>query len=365
MKSSRRSKFRAPHRLRLPELEQCRTAVLNSLVSAESRRSYKFGTTEFIQWYCSEPRLAFNRVVVLRYRQYLESRSLAPATINVRLAAVRRLAYEAADSGLLSPELVAGIRRVKGAKRLGVRTGNWLSLEQTQKLLNSTARCSLRDRRDNAILALLLGCGLRRSELVALEFEHIQTRDEHWVILDLVGKGRHVRTVPVPEWVKAAIDCWTSAARITSGHLFRPIRRSGAVMTRKLTPNVVWYVVGRLAARSEIGRLAPHDLRRTCARLCHAAGGELEQIQFLLGHASVQTTERYIGCKQRLAWAVNDRIQPSEPGVQPLNEQSIVDSRGMYIRSDETIHNQGSGEDDRRKLPDVASLVVQQTVGRT
>ena len=107
MKSSRRSKSRAPHRLRLPELEQCRTAVLNSLVSAESRRSYKYGTTEFIQWYCSEPRLAFNRVVVLRYRQYLESRSLAPSTINVRLAAVRRLAYEAADSGLLSPELVA------------------------------------------------------------------------------------------------------------------------------------------------------------------------------------------------------------------------------------------------------------------
>jgi site-specific recombinase XerD len=259
MKSRRRSKSRAPHRLRLPELEQCRTAVLNSLVSVESRRSYKYGTTEFIQWYCSEPRLAFNRVVVLRYRQYLESRSLALSTINVRLAAVRRLAYEAADSGLLSPELVAGIRRVKGAKCLGVRTGNWLSLEQAQTLLKATARASLRETRDNAILALLLGCGLRRSELVALQFEHLQSRDGHWVILDLIGKGRHIRTVPVPEWVKTAVDCWTSAARITSGHLFRPIRKSGAVMTRKLTPNVIWYVVGRVAARNQIAPLAPHD----------------------------------------------------------------------------------------------------------
>jgi integrase len=204
MKSSRRSKSRPPHRLRLPELEQCRTAVLNSLVSAESRRSYKYGTTEFIAWYCSEPRLALNRVVVLRYRQYLESRSLAPS-INVRLAAVRRLAYEAPDSGLLSPELVAGIRRVKGAKCLGVRTGNWLSLEQAQTLLKATGRTSLRETRDKAILALLLGCGLRRSELVALQFEHLQSRDGHWVILDLIGKGRHIRTVPVPEWVKIAL----------------------------------------------------------------------------------------------------------------------------------------------------------------
>ena len=136
-------------------------------------------------------------------------------------------------------------------------------------------------------------------------------------------------------------------------------------MTRKLTPNVIWYVVGKLAVRSEIGRLAPHDLRRTCARLCHAAGGELEQIQFLLGHASVQTTERYIGCKQRLAWAVNDRIQPSGSGAPLSKEQSIADSQDLYIRSDETLHDAGSGEDNRRRVPDVASLVVQQTARRT
>ena len=85
---------------------------------------------QFITWYCSEPRLALNRTVVLRFRLYLESLGLAAGTINHRLAAVRRLAYEAADFALLNPELVAGIRRVKGVRQLGFRTGNWLTLDQ-------------------------------------------------------------------------------------------------------------------------------------------------------------------------------------------------------------------------------------------
>src|SRR3972149_5682316 len=100
--------------------------MLGSLRSPESQRGYTHALDEFIEWYCSEPRLSFNRTVVLRYRNHLESRSLAPGTINVRLAAVRRLADEAADAGLLSPELAAGIRRGRGLMKLGVRLGKWL-----------------------------------------------------------------------------------------------------------------------------------------------------------------------------------------------------------------------------------------------
>src|ERR1700692_2210862 len=116
--------------LRLPDLDHSKTAVLNTLGSPESQRSYRFAIDDFIAWYCSEPRLAFNKTVVLRYRMQLEARRLSASTINVRLAAVRRLAYEAADSGLLSPELAASIRRVKGPKKLGVRLGNWLTAQQ-------------------------------------------------------------------------------------------------------------------------------------------------------------------------------------------------------------------------------------------
>ena len=136
----------------------------------------------------------------------------------------------------------------------------------------------------------------------------IQKREDHWAIVDLVGKAGHVRTVPVPAWVKKAVDRSTESAPIANGKLFRSIRKNETVWGSGITQNVVWYVVKASAARAGITGLAPHDLRRTCARLCHAAGGELEQIQFLLGHASVQTTERYIGCKQELGRAVNDRL---------------------------------------------------------
>ena len=122
--------------LRLPDLDHCRLAVLNSLGSPASRRVYEYAINQFIAWCCSEPRLALNRIVVVRYRMHLESRGLAANTINQQLAAVRRLAHEAADSGLLSPELAAGISRVKGVKQLGFRSGNWLSAEQVQRCSN-------------------------------------------------------------------------------------------------------------------------------------------------------------------------------------------------------------------------------------
>lgn len=226
----------------------------------------------------------------------------------MRLAAVRRLAYEAADTGLLSPELAAGIARVKGAKRLGVRIGNWLTAEQGKALLQSSCSDTLRGKRDRAILALLLGCGLRRAEAVSIRMEHLQVREEHWVIADLVGKGHHVRTVPLPEWVKRAIDEWTAVAEITDGNVFRRVNKRGRIWGAGITPKAIWHIVKAAAQRAGILNLAPHDLRRTCARLCHLAGGELEQIQFLLGHVSVQTTELYLGCKQKLRHAVNDQL---------------------------------------------------------
>src|SRR5439155_15033974 len=142
------------------------------------------------------PRLSFNRAVVTRYRIHLESRQLAPGTINGRLAAIRRLAYEAADSGLLSPDLAAGIRRVKGPKNLGVRLGNWLTAEQARALLQVPDSNTLKGKRDRALLAVLLGCGLRRREAAELDVAHIQRRENHWAIMDSVGMARHIRTVP-------------------------------------------------------------------------------------------------------------------------------------------------------------------------
>src|ERR1035437_1409823 len=156
--------------LRLPDLDQAKSAVLNSLSSIDAQRGYRHAIEEFVEWYCSEPRLSFSKTVVLRYRIHLESRHLAPGTVNLRLGAVRRLAYEASDCGLLSPDLAAGIRRVKGVKKIGVRLGNWLTPEQSQQLWNTPDCNSLKGKRDRALLAILLACGLRRHEAVNLDF---------------------------------------------------------------------------------------------------------------------------------------------------------------------------------------------------
>ena len=118
----------------------------------------------------------------------------------------------------------------------------------------------------------------------------------------------------MPAWVKDAIDVWTAAAGITEGTVFRAITKLGRVWGNGMTAKVLWDVVRHAAAEAGITNLAPHDLRRTCARLCHLAGGELDQIQFLRGHVSIQTTERYLGCKQKLRHAVNHRLG-IEPGA--------------------------------------------------
>jgi integrase len=118
---------------------------------------------------------------------------------------------------------------------------------------------------------------------LTLSLESVQQREEHWVIADLVGKGGHVRTVPIPTWVKIAVDARTAAAAISHGPVFRAINKAGRVWGDGMSPKVLWDVVRAAAARAGIDKLAPHDLRRTCARLWHLAGGELDQIQFSWG----------------------------------------------------------------------------------
>ncbi len=141
---------------------------------------------------------------------------------------------------------------------------------------------------------------------MALTLDHLQQREEHWAIVDLVGKGCHVRTVPVPDWLRSELDDWLAAAAIDRGKLFRRVNKVGRIWGDEMTVKAVWHIVKESAKSIAVAKLAPHDLRRT------ASGGELEQIQFLLGHVSVQTTERYLGCKQRIRSAVNDRI-----GIEP------------------------------------------------
>jgi site-specific recombinase XerD len=294
---------------RASEWHRLKSLVLDSVSSPITKRVYNLGLDEFIAWYTREPRGGFTKATVAAWRVHLESSKLGSISINVRITAVRKLAMEAADNGLLASDLAAGIARIKGVPSHGVRTGNWLSLQQSQDLLNTPDAKTLKGKRDRAMFATLLGCGLRRSELASLTIEHLQQRDNRWCIVDLVGKHRRVRTVPMPTWVKNAIDAWASPARITEGHVFRPVNRGDQISGSRLSEKVVWQTLKSYVGAAGLSNIAPHDLRRTTAKLCRAAGGELEQIQMLLGHSSVQTTERYLGTKQNLAYAPNDGIK--------------------------------------------------------
>src|SRR5262245_32458686 len=196
------------------EWERLKALVLDSVSSPITKRVYNMALNEFLAWFRQAPRSGFTKATVSAWRVSLEERRLGSSSIIIRMSAIRKLAAEAADNGLLAPELAAGIARVKSAKSVGFRTGNWLSARQAQTLLNAPDITTLRGLRDRAIIAVLLGCGLRRSEVASLIFGHVQQRDGRWCIVDMMGKHRRVRTTPMPAWVKVAIDAWTSAAGI-------------------------------------------------------------------------------------------------------------------------------------------------------
>ena len=128
---------------------------------------------------------------------------------------------------------------MKGVKKLGVRLGNWLTAEEARRFWQTPDPNTLKGKRDRAILAVLLGCGLRRRELADLDLRHLQQREEHWAIVDLVGKGGHIRTIPVPEWVKMTVDEWTRAAEIKAGRTFRFVCRAGKWWGNGVTERVV------------------------------------------------------------------------------------------------------------------------------
>jgi site-specific recombinase XerD len=277
-------------------------AVLNSVDSSETRRAYSRALTDFSTWRLFHG-ADFTRSSVMAYRAELLSSGMGGKNINGRLTAIRRLASEFVDSGQLAPVAGAGIQRVQGVKAEGQRLGNWLSKEDAQALLSKPDTSTLKGLRDRAILAVLLGTGTRREECASLTFAHIQQREGRWVIVDLIGKRNKTRSIPMPSWCKAALDAWAAAAGITDGVIFRSIRRGSHLAGASMTSQGIYGVVQEYAPA-----IAPHDLRRTFAKLAHKGGSALEQIQLSLGHASSKTTEIYLGLEQNLTDAPCDRL---------------------------------------------------------
>jgi len=281
--------------------------VLDGLTSENSKRAYQKALVDFMAWYEAEGRPGLSKATVQRYKAVLQEMNLSPSTINQRMSAIRKLAQEAADNDLIDPIQANGVARVKGVKMQGVRAGSWLTRDQAQELISAPDVTTLKGLRDRAILAVMIGAGLRRSETAALTVAHVQQREGRWVIVDLVGKGNRVRTVPIPAWTKAALDDWTGTAGVLAGCIFRSVNKGDRMTGDGLTAQAIRDVVHEHAGKLGYS-VAAHDLRRTFAKLAHKGGAGLDQIQLSLGHASIKTTERYLGVAQDLTDAPCDRL---------------------------------------------------------
>ena len=275
-------------------LDELRRAVLNGVPAENSRRNYALALDE-LSAFCRDREQFISRTLILEFRAAMLNRNLSASTINVKLSAVRKLVEEAKRAGVVSAEDAAQMVDVPNVRQQGTRLGNWLTRDQAKELLAVPDRSTLKGKRDYVILALLVGCALRRNELAMLDLQTIQLREGRWVIADLCGKGRRIRTVAVPMWVKQGVNTWMTAASIEEGRLLRRVSKSGKTQGDGLSDWAIWSVVEQAAKAIGIERFGAHDLRRTCAKLCRKAGGDLEQIKFLLGHSSIQTTERYLG----------------------------------------------------------------------
>ena len=279
--------------------------ALDGLASLHTRRAYRAALDEFLTWSEGQQPSVMSKALVHSYKAMLIEKKLAPATINLRLAAVRRLAQEAADNGLLDVSAASAISKVRGLRLYGVRIGRWLTSAGARQLLGIPDSGSLRGKRDRAILAVLLGCGLRRAEVAGVSVAQFRIVEDRWVIADLIGKHGRIRTVAVPIWAKAAVDEWCRVGSIIAGRLFRQITKCAVVTGEGFSPQAVYDIVLEHARKVDPD-VRPHDLRRSFARLAHEGHAPIEQLSMTLGHASIATTERYIAAKQHFRVAPCD-----------------------------------------------------------
>ena len=308
---------------RTEEFQAIVSLVTDALRSEHSKRAYAHAIKEFVGWMRADDSLLFSKGIVQAYVTRLQRQGLAPSSVNLRLSAIRKLAREGADNGLVAQDIAAAIERIHGVRVAGVRFGNWLSKRQAERLLALPDKNSNKGKRDRVILGLMIGCGLRREELAGLEFERIQEREGRWVILDLSGKGNRIRTIPVPPWADPLLKAWSQVLEVqpdewsdesTSWTWSRQNRSRRRESTRSSGPteNNLGFGLRRMICD---GR----------AKLAHRGRSPVEQIKFSLGHASVRTTETYLGLQQDLVDAPADHLGLDLPAEPPSPASAIAE----------------------------------------
>ena len=310
--------------------------TVNGLDSPHTKRAYKRDIEDFLEWWQDTANgRSLNKAALDAYRALQQKHGRGEAAINRNLSAVRRFISDAANNNLIDARDAESAKRVKNFKQRGQRQGHWLSLAELSQLIRAPSQQTLRGCRDRMALALLGGAGLRRNEMSVIEFEHIQQREGRWVIVDLQGKGKKKRTIPIAGWVHELIAAWQAASGLSKGRIFRRVGCStkrktqskpadlrarlstcpedeeiilGPYPSENAAEQEIYRIVKRYAGQIQV-ELAPHDLRRTYAKLSRKAGAPLEQIQLTLGHESLSTTERYLGSDLDFKQSPSDLIE--------------------------------------------------------
>ena len=329
------------------EISRLIEMTISTCPSAQTRRVYRGQLNTFLR-----SGLPLNREGVAAHIQALREKGRGSATLASAVAAIRKLASEAKIRGLMTADEFEQIKSISPGKQFKTRAGVWLTVDQVQEYLDLPDRSTYWGKRDACLLSLMVGCGLRREEMATLRWDRYQSREGRMCLVDVKGKGGRLRTLPVPTWAKPDVDAWLIASRELP-------KLEGNNKSRRVDMN---YLMGGMSTQNiytivkEYGdraghNLAPHDLRRTLAKMLRKSGAALEQIQATLGHENIQTTTIYLGSTLELdeGRAVVDmlklRAPKREEKVDPLALEPDPEATLARLQGDRGVQG-GKGEPD-------------------
>lgn len=266
-------------------------AVLDTMPSEHSKRAYSRALTAFLDWHTNQGQPPLTKAVVSAYRAHLQEDGRGLAAINQALSAIRKLVREAADNGAIDPAIAQGIANIKGIKNETLPAGRAITGGELAAMLNACADQSPGGVRDAAIISTLYGCGLRRAELVSLDYSDFDRAAGELAIRH--GKGRKERLAHLPEGARAALVDWLTIRGEQAGPLFCPVRKGGRLKPGRLTTQAVYHILQHRAGQAGVTAISPHDFRRSFISDLLDAGADIATVQKMAGHANVTTTARY------------------------------------------------------------------------
>ena len=221
-------------------LERIKSILVDSLNSDATKRAYGKALDDYIEFHLTTNQTGLNRFSVNAHIQDLLNKGTGKASVNIRLAAIKKFAYESLQNGFIDDVSYNGIKNIKGIPTRGKKLGNWLNQQSVEEMINQPNVETSKGLRDRAILAVMFGGGLRRNEVCDLRINQLQQREGRWIIVDIIGKRDKVRSVPIASWVKALIDNWLAVYESTEDDiLFVSINKGDKITGNQLTGDAI------------------------------------------------------------------------------------------------------------------------------